>query len=259
MLCVEYLIGASPEFFDNGETGAAYFDAARWWLIDLHGADNVIFSAVHRDETRPHLVAYVVPIHAGRLSAKHWLGGKAILSTLQTDFAKAVGQRFGLERGLEGSTARHTTVKQFYSAINAPPPALPHVEVTTPPMFGRGGWAKNEAASSAETLRPVLTDAARVSGSVRFLERERRQAQATAKHQANKARAALVEVEKLRGANKRLRQALAEWTATFNAGLTDEQAGALVALADTMREANQREVKALPARPSSHTPNTPGG
>ena len=246
MLCVEYLIGGSPEYFDNGDTGAAYFAAARWWLIDRHGADNVIFLAVHRDEKSPHMIAYMVRIHEGRLSAKHWLGGKATLSAMQTDFAQTVGQHFGLERGLEGSTARHTTIRQFYSAINAPSPAPPHVEVATPPLFGREAWAKNEAARIAATLRPILTDAARTSRWGRFQERERRKAQATAKHQAAKARAALVEVEKVRAANERLLQALAEWTATFNAGLTDDQAAALVALADTMREANQREVKALP-------------
>jgi hypothetical protein len=118
VLCIEYLIATSPVYFKDGESGAAYFEAARQWLIDQHGAENVVFSAIHRDELTPHMVAYVVPIRDGRLNAKHWLGGKAKLSAMQTDFAKTVAQPFGLNRGIEGSTARHTTVRQFYADVN---------------------------------------------------------------------------------------------------------------------------------------------
>ena len=39
---------------------------------------------------------------------------------LQTDFAKDVGQRHGLERGIEGSQAKHQTIKEFYAQVNQP-------------------------------------------------------------------------------------------------------------------------------------------
>ena len=63
------------------------------------------------------MIAYVVPIREGRLNAKHWLGGKAKLSAIQSDFAETVGARFGLARGIEGGKARHQTVRQFYATI----------------------------------------------------------------------------------------------------------------------------------------------
>lgn len=118
VLCVEYFIGASPEHFANGQDGAAYFADAVAWLKAKHGAENVVATAVHRDETSPHLVAYVVPLDdQGKLNAKAFLGGKAKLSAMQTDFATQVGQKHGLERGIEGSKATHQSIKQYYAVL----------------------------------------------------------------------------------------------------------------------------------------------
>lgn len=80
VLCIEYFIGASPEFFAQGGDHAGYFGAAREWLLQRHGADNVVSTHVHRDETSPHLIAYVVPRDGEKLNAEKWLGGRAVLS-----------------------------------------------------------------------------------------------------------------------------------------------------------------------------------
>lgn len=52
------------------------------------------------------------------MNAKKWLGGKKTLSEMQTDFWQRVGRGHGLERGIEGSVARHQTVKEYYTAIS---------------------------------------------------------------------------------------------------------------------------------------------
>ncbi|WP_171496452.1 plasmid recombination protein, partial [Acinetobacter sp. TUM15372] len=71
-------------------------------------------------ETTPHLVAYVVPIDLeGKLNAREFLGGRSKLSKMQTDFYNEV-THLGLERGLEGSKAEHTTIKDFYAEIQKP-------------------------------------------------------------------------------------------------------------------------------------------
>jgi hypothetical protein len=50
-----------------------------------------------------------------RLCAKDWLGGdRHTLSKLQTRFADSV-KHLGLERGIQGSQAKHVEVKQFYT------------------------------------------------------------------------------------------------------------------------------------------------
>jgi len=256
VLCIEYLIAASPRYFEEGETGVAYFDAARRWLIDKHGAENVIFSMVHRDELTPHLVAYVVPIVAGRLNAKNFLGGKAKLTVMQTDFADAVGQRFGLERGIQGSRAKHTEVKQFYAAINAPPPPMPAVEVSTPPMFNRDQWVVTEGERLGKTLEVVLTDAARASQWGRFQAEARRAAEATAKLQTEKTATLRAEVRLLREETQRLDNVIGEWAAVFDDGLTDKQSAQLAAVADRIREANRQAAKQ--ANPPQDQPGKDG-
>lgn len=119
VLCIEYFIGASPEFFEQGGDDRRYFAQAVKWLVSRHGRENVVSAHVHRDETSPHLVAYVVPRDGDKLNAKKWLGGKALLSAMQTDFHLEVGLACGLDRGIEGSAAEHQTVREYYTRINA--------------------------------------------------------------------------------------------------------------------------------------------
>lgn len=120
VLGLEYLITFSPEF-GQGNDGSKYFEDARRWLIDRHGAENVISTHVHRDETTPHMVAYVVPMQEGRLRSTAFIGGPQMLREMQTDFAQAVGRDHGLERGIEGSKAKHQTISEYYARANEAP------------------------------------------------------------------------------------------------------------------------------------------
>ncbi|WP_151710918.1 MobV family relaxase [Acinetobacter brisouii] len=120
VLCIEYMITASPEWENWGtEKEQDFFNQSIDWLKKRHGAENVISTSIHRDETTPHLVAYVVPIDAkGKLNCRNFLGGKAILSKMQTEFHNKVSY-LGLERGLEGSKAEHKTIREFYAELQA--------------------------------------------------------------------------------------------------------------------------------------------
>ena len=120
VLCIEYLVTASPEWFYKASTKqqAKYFNDAINWLRNRHGAANIVCVNFQQDEKSPHLVAYIVPLTKdGRLSAKDFLGGRKVLSEMQTNFAEKVGKPAGLQRGLEGSKVFHTTAKQYNSAI----------------------------------------------------------------------------------------------------------------------------------------------
>lgn len=119
--CIEYLITASPNAMNdkNRSEQDGYFQDALEWLKDRHGADCVFYAGIHRDETTPHMYAYVVPLDGRKkLNCRHFLGGADALRTMQTDFADRVGKRHGLDRGIEGSKAKHTTVKQYYANLN---------------------------------------------------------------------------------------------------------------------------------------------
>lgn len=140
VLCLEYLISASPDWFgddwrEKKNHGSKYFADALNWLKDKHGAENVICGNIQLDEKTPHLVVYVVPRTTdGRLSAKQFVGGRTKLSAMQTDFGKAVGQQHGLERGIEGSKANHGKVKRYYDGVNADFEPLPEVTTIVPKL-----------------------------------------------------------------------------------------------------------------------------
>ena len=122
VLAIEYLITASPEAMQElgGQGRDAYFNDALKWLRERHGGANVVYAGIHRDETTPHMYAYVVPLDeaTGRLNARRWLGGAKALSEMQTDFAANVGARHGLERGIKGSRAKHERVSRHYGLVN---------------------------------------------------------------------------------------------------------------------------------------------
>ncbi|EDD8421184.1 plasmid recombination enzyme [Salmonella enterica subsp. enterica serovar Saintpaul] len=122
VLAVEYVMTASPDWWKSAsqEQQAAFFDQAQGWLAAKYGADRIITASIHRDETTPHLSAFVVPLtQDGRLSAKEFIGGRDKMRADQTSFAEAV-RDLGLERGIEGSKARHTRIQAFYEALERP-------------------------------------------------------------------------------------------------------------------------------------------
>ena len=118
VLCIEHLITASPEWSGWGtDQEKEFFKKSVDWLNQRYGSENITTVSIHRDETTPHLIAYVVPLDdSGRLNARKWLGGRKLMSQMQTDFAAQV-KHLGLERGLEGSKAEHKAVKEFYAEI----------------------------------------------------------------------------------------------------------------------------------------------
>ena len=122
VLCIEHLITASPEWDGWGDPKREkiFFERSRKWLENKYGKNNLISTSIHRDETTPHLVAYVVPIDeiTGNLNAKKFIGGtRNVLSEMQTNFAKTVSD-LGLDRGREKSLAKHNSIKNYYATVN---------------------------------------------------------------------------------------------------------------------------------------------
>ncbi|MFY0995726.1 MobV family relaxase [Pseudomonas juntendi] len=123
VICIEYLITASPEVFKRhgghlDDLGEGYFSDSLAWLRKRHGEANVLSATVHLDESTPHMVAYVVPrTQDGRLSCRDFLGSPAKLREMQDDFHLVCGSKRGFKRGLKGSKAKHEAVASFYTAL----------------------------------------------------------------------------------------------------------------------------------------------
>ncbi len=105
------------------------------WLHYTFGKGNTVSAVLHMDEHTPHIHATVVPIVTGerRKAKKKQTEGKRYyhkkantvrlcaddvltrekLVTYHDSYAKAM-EKYGLQRGVRGSEARHTTTAQYY-------------------------------------------------------------------------------------------------------------------------------------------------
>ena len=192
VLAIEYLVTASPENMHakSRKEQNAYFTDAKKWLEEKHGAENVVYAGIHRDETTPHMYAYVVPIDSqGKLNCRAFLGGAKALSEMQTDFADRVGKKHKLERGIEGSRAKHTKVREFYGAIEHAPHKHAHFnpDQVQPKMLEKGIFINDYESpeGTAERLSNLVKkhyDPAIQEASVSRIERaKRKQAEETSK------------------------------------------------------------------------------
>ena len=111
------------------------------WLQDTFGKENVVSTVLHMDEKTPHIHATVVPIVTGerrkaeaeknnskkkyrkkpkdtvRLCADDVMT-RDNLERFQDTYAEKM-QKYGLERGIKGSEARHISTPQYYRELFA--------------------------------------------------------------------------------------------------------------------------------------------
>jgi len=155
VLCIEYLITASPEWDGWGtRQEAEFFKRSAQWLMDKHGAENIAGISIHRDISTPHLV---IPIdQKGKLNCKDFLGGRAKLNKMQTDFAKTVAD-LGLTRGKEGSKAKHTSIKEYYHDINHARDFTIEAVSPKPEMFeSKARYGEKVTAAVIEQIEPTV-------------------------------------------------------------------------------------------------------
>ncbi len=117
--CIEFLTGASPEYFTDAEKLNSFIEKNEEFLQQLEERGmRFVKSVVHLDESTPHIVSYGVPIdERGRLCARSYTGGREKLSGLQDQYAETL-EPLGLERGIKGSTATHQDIKTYYGKID---------------------------------------------------------------------------------------------------------------------------------------------
>ena len=189
VLAVEYVMTASPEWW--AKAGAdqqdAFFDQAHKWLAQKYGADRIITATVHRDESTPHLSAFVVPLtQDGRLSAKEFVGNRKQMQQDQTTFAEAV-KDLGLARGIEGSRAKHQTVKAYYAALERQPS---HTTITPealePQVLQKGFFVSHVEAPDmvaqrlTDTVQEAYAPAVKAAAGAHIERRKARETQETA-------------------------------------------------------------------------------
>ncbi|MEA5598710.1 MobV family relaxase [Rivularia sp. UHCC 0363] len=139
VLCSEIFLSASPEYFRPHDPSKAgewddklmwnFTNASTKWLQENFG-EKCVRAELHLDESTPHIHAYIVPVNdkTKKLSHKAMFGGDGRqasikMSKLQDSYAKGLAH-LGIERGVKGSKATHTKVKEYYQAVNQEPLTL---------------------------------------------------------------------------------------------------------------------------------------
>lgn len=110
-----FVLGSDKTFFDGLAKIEQYnfFSDCYKFFAERYGEENIIAAVVHNDETTPHMHFNLMPITPdGRLCSKQ-LFDKPQLQQLQTNFYEAVGKKYGLERGKEGSQKKHLSTTEF--------------------------------------------------------------------------------------------------------------------------------------------------
>ena len=114
VLMCSFVVGSDRKFF--GELSPSeqrqFFAECTRFFSEHYGEGNIISAVVHMDETTPHLHLNLIPIAGGRLCAKKLFDRKA-LTALQTDLYREVGVKWNLQRGKEGSQAKHLDTAEF--------------------------------------------------------------------------------------------------------------------------------------------------
>lgn len=229
VLAIEYLVTGSPAAMHAKDRASqdAYFADALDWLKAKHGAENVIYAGIHRDESTPHMYAYVVPLDpdTGRLNCRRFLGGSKALNEMQSDFAAKVGQRHSLERGIEGSKSRHTTVQQYYAALNRPEHAHAAPELVEAKRLKKGLFSSTYESPTAvaERVKQHYDPAIKEASTARLQARRADEMAKTARAKEQQLKAAQARLATLEGVFK---------------GLTRSQQNELVQVAAAKRQEN---------------------
>lgn len=168
--------------YKNGKLGEWCQDSIRY-LYDTFGIDNVVSAHLHMDEKTPHIHASVVPIVTGerRKAKKEQANGKRkyrkkanavrlcaddlfnrqTLISYHDGYAEVMA-KYGLQRGVRGSEARHTTTTQYYRELKKMNDAL---EMESKRLQEEKAEAEQELKQvkseiRTDKLKSVATDAA---------------------------------------------------------------------------------------------------
>lgn len=115
---LSFVVSTSQEFGDR-ETEEKYYEDSRKFISEHFG--KVVAWSIHRDETSTHMQVITVPLDENnKLNAKKLIGGSSRrLATIQSNFHKDVGKKYGLERGEQNSKKKHQTVEEFHKLERA--------------------------------------------------------------------------------------------------------------------------------------------
>jgi hypothetical protein len=121
---IEFVFSFSHEYCTNWQKNNKqkenidnYFKDCKKFILKKYG--NIILSStIHLDETTPHIHIMCIPLIYSKdgkevkFSSSTFMGGRGGLYKMHNEFHN-VGKKYGLSRGILGSRATHTDIKQY--------------------------------------------------------------------------------------------------------------------------------------------------
>lgn len=186
-LANDLLITVSPEWLrpDDPEAHGTWnedrvkvLEAEAMTLLRKTFGKRLVAAVLHLDEASPHIQAVVVPLMKGkdgdgwRLSGRDMFGPEQ-LAALQQDWEDRM-RPHGVGPRTKGSRARHTTLRDYYGALEATRSEGPRIplQISEPPARSLltssqdhakrvDEWRQAEAKRIRDELRPLAVQAAR--------------------------------------------------------------------------------------------------
>lgn len=114
ILMNSFIVTSDGEFFKGLRPWKQqeFFRDCAEFFSRKYGSENMISAIVHMDETTPHMHLNFIPINEGRLSSKS-LFDRQKLAQLQTELHETIGKKWDLQRGKEGSQAKHLSTAEY--------------------------------------------------------------------------------------------------------------------------------------------------
>lgn len=116
VLVCEWIITSDSDFFESMSPADTreYFQTAIDFFAERYGSKNLMYAQVHLDERTPHMHLGIVPFDKdNKLTAKTMFDREA-LQDIQNELPRYMNERgFKVERGREGSEAKHLTVQEY--------------------------------------------------------------------------------------------------------------------------------------------------
>jgi 5S rRNA maturation endonuclease (ribonuclease M5) len=122
VIAMDFVLTASPEFFAEStkEQKREWVLQSKKWLEKEFG--QCVQAVLHQDEKTLHIQGFIVPNNdwtpGAKISADRYFNPDSLIAYQDSLFEHMNQAGFKLDRGLKGSTAVHTTNRQYQDSLN---------------------------------------------------------------------------------------------------------------------------------------------
>lgn len=177
------------------------------------GGDNIVSWAIHMDETTPHISVIFLPKdEKGNLNARKIFGNKKTMSEWQDRFHEEVGQKHGLERGIQKTGIYHQTLERFYGQLHKLDQELDQLELSKKNLTETwDNYFERTRLTLKSFVEPMLKPLANLEAEIKKFEKQKKEFSQERKQLRSKEKFMEEEIEKLKNELSQTQEKLDMW------------------------------------------------